>query len=58
MQRIIDVLKQTGELIYGLALFAVLILNFERGYGLSEEIVGIIIGGMLIGAGWRALKQT
>lgn len=45
------------ETLIGLALFALVILNFERGYGLSEEMVGAIITGMVGAAAWRLAKK-
>ena len=45
------------EFIIGVGLYVLLILNFECGYGLSEEMVGLIIGGMLVGAAWRIAQK-
>lgn len=45
------------EFIIGAGLFVLVILNFERGYNLSEEMIGAILTGMIIGAGWRLAKK-
>jgi len=46
------------ETLIGAAMFILVILNFERGYNLSEEMVGAIITAMLVGAGWRVASKS
>uniref|UniRef100_A0A6H1ZL24 Holin n=1 Tax=viral metagenome TaxID=1070528 RepID=A0A6H1ZL24_9ZZZZ len=46
------------EFLVGIGLFALVILNFERGYGLSEEMVGAIITGLIGAAAWRLAKKN
>ena len=46
------------ESLIGGFVLALLVLNFERGYGLSEEMVGAIITAMLVGAGWRVASKS
>lgn len=45
------------EFLVGLFLGAVLVLNFERAWGLSEEITAGIIAAMIVGAGWRLANK-
>lgn len=54
-----DMLRRLSarEFLIGATLFVLVILNFERGYNLSEEMVGAIITGMIIGAGWRLASK-
>ena len=54
-----DVLRRLSarEVLIGAAMFVLVILNFERGYNLSEEMVGAIVTGMIIGAGWRMASK-
>ena len=46
------------ETLIGAAMFILVILNFERGYNLSEEMIGAILTAMLVGAGWRVASKT
>jgi hypothetical protein len=45
------------EVLAGAALVIVLILNWERHYGLSEEMVGQMISALIVGAGWFLAKK-
>jgi hypothetical protein len=56
MKGIIDKLLHR-EVLVGAALFTILILNWERGYGLSDEIIGQIISALMFGAGWLMAKK-
>lgn len=55
-----DVIRRltAREFLIGAGLFSLVILNFERGYGLSEEVVAGVIAAMIIGAGWRLVKKN
>jgi ABC-type Mn2+/Zn2+ transport system permease subunit len=46
------------EFLIGAGLFALLILNFERSYGLSEEVTAGIVAAMIFGAGWRLAQKA
>jgi hypothetical protein len=56
MKTIIDKLLRR-EVLVGAVLVAILILNWERHYGLSQEIIGQIISALIVGAGWLMAKK-
>ena len=46
------------EFLVGIAAFIFLLLSYERGYEVSEEIRGAIVLGLLVGAGWRIAQKN